>query len=141
MSMDDVSAQCHMYSHRNFSGVGFGQNTHGPVTEIDRTATNKMSQSLAHTYFTGRRSVYGFIHIFCGFARHAEPTATNLLLDVFGSCSRQSNFEIVNRGRAIHSNAGNQSSLHEIVDNWSKANFNDMSPQPPNDRFIRRSSV
>ena len=74
-----------------------------------------------------------FVDVLASFAGHAELAGAEASFDVFGSISGESDFEIMHECGAVHGNARDEAALHEIDEDRTEADFDDVATDAPKD--------
>src|SRR5579885_3290427 len=78
----------------------------------------------------------GAVELAAGFLGRAEAAIGQYGFDIFAGLSGERDFEIVNRGRAVHGERGGVTAVHEIDENRREAAFNDMAAEAPDNSAL-----
>jgi hypothetical protein len=73
------------------------------------------------------------VDVLAGFAGHAELAGAEAGFYVFGSVAREGDFEVVDERGAVHGDAGDEAALHEIDEDRTEADFDDVATDAPKD--------
>src|SRR5204863_6087427 len=81
------------------------------------------------------RKCRDLVEIFSRFFGHAKLALAKSGFHIFGSVAGQRDFKIVNKRSAVHSDAGDETTFHQIDQNGTEADLDDMAADPPENSF------
>src|SRR5947208_7627700 len=134
MYMRYVRADGQVNRHRDAVFVRHGEDAEIGVFHFNDAAGKKLSGSFAVTDAYSVRKFRDVVEIFSRFFGHAELAFAKTGFHIFGSVAGQRDFKIVNKRSAVHSDAGDETTFHQIDQNGTEADLDDMAADSPENR-------
>ena len=103
--------------------------------DVNDSATEKLPGSFAVPNANAVSKFGDFVEIFSCFFGHAELAFAKASFHVFGRVARERDLKIMDKRRAVHGDAGNQASFHQIDQNGTEADLNDVATDAPENGF------
>jgi len=103
--------------------------------DFDDAAREKLPGGFAVADSNAMRKFSEFVDVLAGFGGHAELAFTEACFDVFGGVAGQGDFEIVDERRSVHGDSGDEAAFHQIDQDGTEADFDDVAADAPEDGF------
>ena len=101
------------------------------MLHVKNATGEKLASSFAVADTQAVRKFCEFVDVLPGFCGHAELAIAEAGFDVFGSVSRQRDFEIVDEGGAVHRYARNESAFHQVDQDRTETNLDNVAADAP----------
>src|SRR6266436_5770316 len=135
MHVRDVRADGQMNRHGNAVFVRRREDAAIRVLRFDDAARKKLPGGFAVADANAVRELGDFVEIFSGFFGHAELAFAEAGCHVFGRVSGERDFEVVDQRRTVHGDSADEAALHQVDQHGTKADFDDVSPNSPENCF------
>ena len=135
MHVRDVRADGQVNRHGDAAFVRHGEDAEIGVFHFDDAAGKKLPGSFPVANPNAVSKFGDFVEILSCFFGHAELAFAKTGIHIFGSVSREGDFKIVNKRRAVHGDSGDESAFHQIDQNGSEADLDDVPADPPENGF------
>ena len=131
----NIRADGEMHGDGDAEFVGGSQDAGACVGYIDHGVVEKLSGGLAVAKPCPHCHFRDLVQIFARFRGHAECTGSQTGFDIFGSVANQRDFEIVDEGGAVHGERGDEAAAHEVDEDGTEANLDDVAADAPENGF------
>src|SRR5437588_12787564 len=135
MHVRDVRADGQVNRHGDAAFVRHGKNAGIGVLHFDDATGEKLPRGFAVADADTVRKFRDVVEIFSCFFGHAELAFAKTSFHIFGSVASQRDFKIVNKRSAVHGDAGDETTFHQIDQNGTEADLYDMAADSPENSF------
>jgi hypothetical protein len=130
----DIGADRHVHGDGDAQFVRSDEHAGIGMLDLHHAAGEELAGSFAIANVDAPCQLGHFIQIFAGFRGHPELTGAKIRFDVFGSIAGESDLEVVDQGGAVHGDPGDKAAAHEVDQDGSEANLDDVAADTPQDR-------
>ena len=133
MHVRNVRANREMHSDRDTALVSRDENAEIGMPGFHDTAGEILSGGFAVTDANAVSEFGDLVDAPACFRGHAELAFAEAGLDIFGGATGHSDFEIVDERGAVHGDGGNETFVHQVNQNRSEADLDDVTADAPED--------
>src|SRR5258708_634878 len=135
MHVGNVGADGEMDGDGDAEFVGGGQDAGVCVGDIDYRVMEKLAGGFTIAEAGAHGDFCDLVKILAGFHSHAECSGAQTGFDVFGSVADEGDLEIVDEGRAVHGEGGDEAAAHEVNEHGAEADFDYVAADAPENGF------
>ena len=132
--MDDVGPDGDVHGDRNAEPRSGREQARVAMGKLSLASVDVVADGFAEPFAFMGPAGDGLVQHAAGFFCHAESAVVDLRVDFLGRVPHERQFEIVNDPGAVHGHGRHDALLHEVHENRTQSDFDDMCADSHNDR-------